>query len=342
QLTALKTGSVDVTVAADSMREGDDMSPITTTKTIEVVAPTGPGAKASLSAPVFPDQAATTIGEGQPVLVSNIGDEPLELRLDKIVAVDGPAGDFVVADDACSNVTVAPGDSCAVPVRFAPSRPNATSSAKLVFSANTAERRHTVTITANSTGLPKGDKGDDGIPGIPGEDGPAGIPGQDGRDGANGADGVDGRDGAAGADGAQGPRGDAGPQGPVGATGPTGAAGAGGAQGPAGAAGVKGDKGDAGARGDKGDKGAPGRDAIVTCTIRSSRVTCKVTYSSRSASSRSAVKPSSKATLVRNGRTYAHGSVRSLRATRAVKRGKYTLRVGSGRSAAQFAVTIRR
>ncbi|MDO8214210.1 metallophosphoesterase, partial [Conexibacter sp. CPCC 206217] len=340
QLTALKTGSVDVTVAADSMRDSDDMSPITTTKTINVVAYTGPGAKASITAPVFPDQAATTIGEGQPVTVANTGDEPLELKLGRIVATDGPQGDFVVADNTCSHVAVAPGDSCTVLVRFAPSRQNATSSAKLVFDANTAERRHTVTITANSTGLPKGDKGDDGIPGIPGEDGPAGIPGQDGRDGADGVDGRDGANGADGRDGAQGPQGPVGPQGETGPIGPVGSNGADGAQGPAGAAGAKGDKGDAGARGAKGDKGAPGRDAIVTCTIRSSRVTCKVTYSSRAAKN-AKVKKTAKASLVRNGRTFAKGSVSSLKATRRVARGKYTLQVGSGKTAQKFAVTVR-
>jgi hypothetical protein len=349
ELTALQTGSVDLTVEADSMRDGEDMSPIRTTKTVAVVASTGPGAKASITAPVFPDQFATTIGEGQPVLVANTGDEPLELTLDRIVATDGPQGDFVVADDACSNVTVAPGESCTVLVRFAPSRLNATSSAKLVFSANTAERRHTVTVTATSTGLPKGDKGDDGIPGIPGEDGPAGQPGQDGsdgtngtdgRDGANGTDGRDGANGADGNDGAQGPQGPQGPQGEVGQTGPGGSNGADGPQGPQGVQGAKGDKGDTGARGAKGDKGAPGRDAIVTCTVRSSRVSCKVTYSSRSARN-AKVKKTAKASLVRNGRTYAKGSVSRLKATRRVARGHYTLRVGSGKTATKLAVTIR-
>jgi exopolysaccharide biosynthesis protein len=351
ELTALQTGSVDVTVEADSMRDGEDMSPISATRTVQVTASTAPGPKAWISAPVFPDQFATTIGEGQPVTVANTGDEPLELTLDKLVAVDGPAGDFVVADDACSNVTIAPGGSCTVLVRFVPSRVNTTSSAKLVFSANTAERRHTVTISATSTGLPRGDQGEDGIPGIPGEDGPAGQPGAPGRDGTNGtdgrdgADGTDGRDGANGADGsdgAQGPQGSVGPQGEVGQTGPAGSNGADGPQGPQGVQGAKGDKGDTGARGAKGDKGAPGRDAIVTCTVRSSRVTCKVTYSSRSAAKRATVKASSKATLVRNGRTFAKGTVGHLHATRRVTRGHYTLQVGKGRAAAKIAVTVRR
>jgi hypothetical protein len=331
ELTALQSGSVDVTVEADSMRDSDDMSPIRTTKTIQVTASTAPGPKAWISAPTFPTQSASTIGEGQPVTVSNTGDAPLEVNLDRLVTVDGPAGDFVVADNACKNVTVAPGDSCTVLVRFAPARVNATSSAKLVFSDNTAEQRHTVTITATSSDLPKGDKGDTGEQGVPGADGPQGPVGPAGADGANGRDG---------ATGPQGPAGAAGPQGDTGPVGPAGAAGATGPQGPAGAAGVKGDKGDTGAKGAKGDRGAPGRDAIVTCTVRSTRVTCKVTFSSRAAKN-AKVNKSAKASLVRNGRTYAKGRVSSLKATRKVTHGRYTLHVGSGKSATKLAVTIR-
>ncbi|HST38665.1 MAG TPA: phosphodiester glycosidase family protein [Conexibacter sp.] len=332
ELTALGNGSVDVTVEADSMREGDDLSPIRTTKTIAVVASTAPGPKAWLSAPVFPDQAATTIGAAQAVTVANTGEEPLELRFEKLVAVDGPQGDFVVAADACNDVTIAPGASCEVLVRFAPQRENATSSAKLVFRANTAEQRHTVTITAASTGLPRGPKGDQGEQGVPGEDGPAGQPGTDGRDGAPGADGRDGPQGESGA---------VGPQGPIGGVGPVGPAGSDGATGPAGATGAKGDKGDAGATGAKGDKGAAGRDALVTCTVRNARVTCKVTYASRSSAKNAKVRATSKASLVRNGRTYAKGRLSSLKANRRVTRGSYTLRVGSGKQAQQLAVTVR-
>ncbi|MDW5593377.1 phosphodiester glycosidase family protein [Conexibacter stalactiti] len=332
ELTALTDGTVDVTVEADSMRAGDDMSPIRTTKTVAVVASTAPGPKAWLSAPVFPDQAATTIGAAQAVTVANTGDEPLELRFDKLVAVDGPQGDFVVVSDACDDVTIAPGASCEVLVRFAPQRENATSSAKLVFRANTAEQRHTVTISAASTGLPRGPKGDQGEQGQPGEDGPAGQPGSDGRDGAAGADGRDGPQGESGAPG---------PQGPVGGIGPVGPAGNDGATGPAGTAGAKGDKGDTGATGAKGDKGAPGRDALVTCTVRNARVTCKVTYASRSSAKNAKVRATSKASLVRNGRTYAKGRVSSLKATRRVTRGSYTLRVGSGKAAQRLAVTVR-
>ncbi len=332
ELTALAEGSVDVTVAADSMRDGDDMAPITTTKTIAVRPSTAPGAKAWIAAPTFPDQFANTIGAAQPVTVSNTGDEPLELTLKGVTAVDGPAGDFVVADDACTTKTVAPGGSCTVLVRFAPSRESATSTAKLVFAANTAERRHTVTLSATSTTLPKGDKGDRGEQGVPGEAGPTGPQGPAGADGSNGRDGATGPQGPAGNDGAQGPQGVAGANGANGRDGATG---------PQGAAGAKGDKGDQGATGAKGDKGAPGRDALVTCTVKSSRVTCKVTYSSKSAAKNAKVKTSAKASLVRNGRTYAKGRVSSLRATRKITRGSYALKVGSGKGATTLKVTVR-
>ncbi|MDO8184330.1 phosphodiester glycosidase family protein [Conexibacter sp. JD483] len=332
EITALAEGSVDVTVEADSMRNGDDMAPITTTKTIAVEPSTAPGAKAWIAQPTFPDQFANTIGAAQPVTVSNTGDEPLELTLKGVKAVDGPAGDFIVADDACTTKTVAPGSSCTLLVRFAPSRESATTTAKLVFAANTAEQRHTVTLSATSTTLPKGDKGDRGEQGTPGEAGQPGPQGPAGADGSNGRDGAAGPAGANGADGAQGPQGVAGADGANGRDGATG---------PQGAAGAKGDKGDQGAAGAKGDKGAAGRDALVTCTVRSSRVTCKVTYSSRSSAKNATVKTSAKASLVRNGRTYAKGRVSSLRATRKITRGSYALKVGSGKSATTLKVTIR-
>jgi hypothetical protein len=70
-------------------------------------------------------------------------------------------------------------------------------------------------------------------------------------------------------------------------------------------------------------------------------VTCKVVYSSRSAAKKAKVRASAKAALVRNGRTYAKGRVSSLRATRKVTRGRYTLRIGSGARAASLTVTVR-
>ncbi len=70
-------------------------------------------------------------------------------------------------------------------------------------------------------------------------------------------------------------------------------------------------------------------------------MTCKVTYSSKSAAKNAKVKQSAKASLVRNGRTYAKGRVSSLRATRTITRGRYALKVGSGKSATTLEVTVR-
>jgi hypothetical protein len=114
--------------------------------------------------------------------------------------------------------------------------------------------------------------------------------------------------GPAGADGAKGDKGDAGPAGPGGAGGPAGAAGG---QGPAGAA---------GATGPAGKAGKNGRDAV--CTVKRAKgapkVTCKL-----------AAAKSTQATLTRLGRTYARGTVASLRGTRAIPAGAYTLRYRS-------------
>ncbi len=125
----------------------------------------------------------------------------------------------------------------------------------------------------------------------------------------------------AGPQGPKGDRGDAGPQGPKGDTG---------AQGPR------------GAQGPKGDKGDPGRDATVTCVIRgTSRISCSIVFRNARAAVKSALKKNAKATLVRNGRTYAKGRVGTLAATRTVARGRYTLRVGSGKRALALKVTVR-
>jgi len=71
---------------------------------------------------------------------------------------------------------------------------------------------------------PKGDQGDQGIPGTKGDKGDQGVAGPPG---ATGTQGIQGPPGATGTQGIQGPAGPVGPAGPTGATGPTGPAGAG-------------------------------------------------------------------------------------------------------------------
>jgi hypothetical protein len=125
-----------------------------------------------------------------------------------------------------------------------------------------------------------------------------------------------GTPGAAGEDGAKGETGVAG------ATGATGATGANGASGPAGAIGPAGPQGNAGKN---------GRDAV--CTVKRAKgapkVTCKLTTAK-----------GTKATLTRLGRVYARGSVASLRATRRVPAGTYTLRYRSHGKAVAQSVTL--
>jgi hypothetical protein len=128
-----------------------------------------------------------------------------------------------------------------------------------------------------------------------------------------------GPQGPAGADGAKGDTGDRG------ATGATGATGANGANGSNGAAGAT------GATGPQGKAGKNGRDAV--CTVKRTKgapkVTCKLVSSSTK---------STKATLTRAGKVYAKGTVASLRGTRKVPAGVYTLRY---RTRAGKAVALR-
>jgi len=132
---------------------------------------------------------------------------------------------------------------------------------------------------------------------------------------AAGGPGEPGPPGAPGDDGAPGP---AGPQGPAGAQGPANPAGA---SGPAGV---------------RGPRGAAGRDAAVTCRVRTirgtRRVTCTVALRGARAGQR--------ARLVRDGRTYARGTVARLRVVRPLTRGRYTLRIGRGARVQSRTATI--
>lgn len=112
--------------------------------------------------------------------------------------------------------------------------------------------------------------------------------------------------------------------------------------GPAGPVGPVGAPGAAGAPGKQGKTGKAGRSAAVVCRVtgnRIQRVTCTV---STRAGSRTVP-----ARLTRLGRTYASGRLRAqgtrltARATRTVKAGRYTLRLGNGKRTTNLAVRIR-
>jgi hypothetical protein len=88
--------------------------------------------------------------------------------------------------------------------------------------------------------------------------------------------------------------------------------------------GVAGAPGQAAATGPAGARGPRGPRGRVTCRVRSRRrVSCRVR---------------GRATLVRHGRVYAAGRATRLRARRAVRPGRYTLRFASGR---ELRVTVR-
>ncbi|MDW5595803.1 choice-of-anchor D domain-containing protein [Conexibacter stalactiti] len=135
--------------------------------------------------------------------------------------------------------------------------------------------------------------------------------------------------------GPQGEDGPSGPQGPAGATGPAGVPGPAGALGPAGAAGPKGETGPRGATGPR------GRDARVSCRLSGRRnVRCTVTYAGR-ASTRPRL--TTRARLVRSGRTVARGTLGRLRAPRALVKGRAVLLIGGGSGAAaqRIVTTVR-
>jgi hypothetical protein len=210
ELTGLRTGTLKVAVENESMREYTDeasLAPVTTEKTIEVRAYSGPGPRFSANVPVFTQQPTGTLSPGTAVTVTNQGDQPLTLSDAKVVS-DDPAsvGDFLIAANSCG-AELAPGASCEVLVRFAPQRTNATSTAALEFETNTADRTHRVALSGVSTDLPRGEDGTDGAPGVPGPVGATGPQGPKGDKGSKGSKGPKGSRGDKGAKGDRGPRG---------------------------------------------------------------------------------------------------------------------------------------
>ena len=160
KLTALRAGSVTVSVTNDSMRAYTDdasMAPITTSKTIQVSKPAPAGPSFSAATPVFTEQPVGTIGQVRDVTVTNTGDRALKVSS---VAVTGtsPAGrtPFRIDRDKCDDHPIAPGATCTVSVRFQPTQPDITFKASLVVQTNTAGRGESVALTGNSTKFPWG------------------------------------------------------------------------------------------------------------------------------------------------------------------------------------------
>jgi uncharacterized protein YjiK len=217
-----------------------------------------PAAELSATAPVFPTQAVGTIGPGQWVTVTNDGTAAAEITDVRIEEANREsAGDFIIAANHCTDMTLAPGESCEVMVRFAPGREDATSSANLVIASTAPDSPLSVALSGTSGGLPEGQKGEKGDTGQTGPAGPQGGQGPQGDPGDTGAQG---------GQGPQGEKGDTGATGGTGATGATGAmgtTGAAGAQGKTGPAGPAGPAGPQGAAGKNGKNGKDGKDGVV-------------------------------------------------------------------------------
>ncbi|MEX2196893.1 MAG: FG-GAP-like repeat-containing protein [Thermoleophilaceae bacterium] len=124
--------------------------------------------------------------------------------------------DFVVTRDECSGVTLGPGLTCRVRVRFAPAGTGAR--------GGLLRFRDDVPRLGGLPGLDQVQLSGTGTAAQAGSQGPAGPQGPAGTDGTDGADGAAGPQGPAGANGAQGPAGPAGAQGPAGPQGPPGPA----------------------------------------------------------------------------------------------------------------------
>jgi uncharacterized protein YjiK len=220
QMTGVSFGAATTGVSFDNAAGiGGTTAPIPTISTLskagfngafrnaagEVGSPgaiSGSAAILGANTPVFPTQAATTIGIGQWVTVTNEGSVAAALtRVRVIEANEESAGDFIIAADHCTEEVVAAGSTCKVQVRFVPGRENATSSAQLVITSNAANNPLKVTLSGTSTGLPQGPTG------------PVGPTGPTGPQGEKGDTGATGATGSAGKDGAQGPIGPAGKNG---------------------------------------------------------------------------------------------------------------------------------
>ncbi|MDQ8045766.1 MAG: SdiA-regulated domain-containing protein, partial [Solirubrobacteraceae bacterium] len=135
--------------------------------TIVQPAPIGPRLGATV--PTFPSQPVGTTGPGQWITATNTGDADVTISRVAIHETDDDsAGDFLLSADRCTDVTLAPGATCRVQVRFAPGRQNATSSATLAFSANVTGGTTTVALSGTSAGLPTGATGAAGPAGATG------------------------------------------------------------------------------------------------------------------------------------------------------------------------------
>jgi DNA-binding beta-propeller fold protein YncE len=233
------------------------------------------GVSPSAAAMSFGTQAIGTAGAPHTVTITNSSDRNVTIARAWTAGTD--AGEFFVSSDECTDVSLSPGDSCAVEARFFPSQTGARAASLRVRSTDGNVSETPISGTGGEPPVgptgPTGATGTTGPTGATGPTGPGGPTGAAGPTGATGPTGVSGPTGATGDKGGTGPTGVSGPTGGGGATGPTGPTGDGGprgetgptgATGPAGAAGedappaVPGPEGDKGPEGPAGPKGPTG------------------------------------------------------------------------------------
>ncbi len=136
----------------------------------------------------FAEQPQGTTSAPKTVTVTNDGEAPLR---GAGTALTGE--DFIVSANGCTG-TVAPGASCTLAVRFAPTGPGARNGSLQVV--GNAGSQTTIALSGTGGALPQGPPGDDGATGPPG---PAGAQGATGATGAQGPPGPQGATGAPGA-----------------------------------------------------------------------------------------------------------------------------------------------
>src|SRR4051812_42970330 len=126
----------------------------------------------------FASQPATTIGDPHSVVLSNTGGD-VALKVSSVRIVGSDTDDFFKTSDTCEQATVAPNQSCAVKVRFAPTTTGARS-AVLRFTDNAPGSPHDVSLSGTGASAPTTG------PGPPGQDGATGPSGPTGPTGATG------------------------------------------------------------------------------------------------------------------------------------------------------------
>ncbi len=152
----------------------------------------------------FGEPPVGTLGDTESVSFTNRGAADVVVRRPLL---SGPAaGDFVLVSDACDGVTLAPGESCAVALRFGPSALGARA-ATLRVAVEGADGAVATELSGVGGELPAGPPGGQGPPGEEGSPGGSGSPGGQGPAGPSGSAGQRGATGPGGPAGARGPQG---------------------------------------------------------------------------------------------------------------------------------------